>query len=474
MILAMCKIAQRVDTYLQQIGIGAPTTGGNMLDDLIAGARSFGRISDKLSGGKGGGNGEGGASRQGILGSYLSRTNLGAAVGAASDNAKKGGTLKSAFKAGADAYKQNFKNNTATARFISRATAAYNESKNPASTKGAIEKSNEKAVENGEKKSTAQRHKDGAKAGIAGAGSGALYSLTGYDTEKGFTPSKENIKASEDAAKANADAVQSDAVRFQSGNSKMPDDLKTEVDKFRNGDPSRLGNAAENMANYGAADENGNNLKFDQNKGFELSDQAIAAGARMASDKNGEQSVVGNQNAVSDFLARATDGSAVNADGNKTFAAGIFGKEDYINSNMQPDSYYQSKGKEAALKAQANDNKTIAAYQSSFQSDPGVKSAMANYNAAKSNVEFLRAQNAPAEQIQAAEQRYQAAETSLHGAVSTASANRVEEASKRIEAMNAQGISSSAPEYQAAEQNLKTASDQRNSYMGAYARVSQR
>lgn len=41
--LAMCKVAQRADTYLQQLGIGVGTTGGNMIGDLLT-AAGAGRI----------------------------------------------------------------------------------------------------------------------------------------------------------------------------------------------------------------------------------------------------------------------------------------------------------------------------------------------------------------------------------------------------------------------------------------------
>ena len=44
MILAMCKIAQRLDSYLQQIGIGAATTGQNLWDDIVATAMTLGRM----------------------------------------------------------------------------------------------------------------------------------------------------------------------------------------------------------------------------------------------------------------------------------------------------------------------------------------------------------------------------------------------------------------------------------------------
>ena len=55
-ILAMCKIAQRLDSYLQQIGIGAATTGQNLWDDIVATAMTFGRMG-RMAGGGGGGRG---------------------------------------------------------------------------------------------------------------------------------------------------------------------------------------------------------------------------------------------------------------------------------------------------------------------------------------------------------------------------------------------------------------------------------
>lgn len=40
--LALCKIAQRVDTYMQQLGIGVGTTGGNLVDEAIGMMALFG------------------------------------------------------------------------------------------------------------------------------------------------------------------------------------------------------------------------------------------------------------------------------------------------------------------------------------------------------------------------------------------------------------------------------------------------
>lgn len=54
LVLAMCKIAQRTDTYMQQLGIGVATTGENLVDDVIVAARAVGSAS-KASKGEAGG-----------------------------------------------------------------------------------------------------------------------------------------------------------------------------------------------------------------------------------------------------------------------------------------------------------------------------------------------------------------------------------------------------------------------------------
>ena len=58
LILAMCKIAQHIDSYLKQIGLGTAVTGGSLLDDILASGRSLGVV--------GGGGGRGNAG--GVLG----------------------------------------------------------------------------------------------------------------------------------------------------------------------------------------------------------------------------------------------------------------------------------------------------------------------------------------------------------------------------------------------------------------------
>lgn len=56
--LALCKIAQRTDTYMQQLGIGVATTGGNLVDEAIG-------IMSMFGGGRRGGFGHAGSSSSG-------------------------------------------------------------------------------------------------------------------------------------------------------------------------------------------------------------------------------------------------------------------------------------------------------------------------------------------------------------------------------------------------------------------------
>lgn len=95
--LALCKIAQRTDTYMQQLGIGVATTGGNLLDEAIGVGMALSRR------GKGGKNdAEGASSKSAVLGAgadgSLSRT--GGLFGGISNAVQKG---VRDFKSGANA-----------------------------------------------------------------------------------------------------------------------------------------------------------------------------------------------------------------------------------------------------------------------------------------------------------------------------------------------------------------------------------
>lgn len=101
--LAMCKVAQRADSYLQQLGIGVATTGGNMLGDVVSlGLMASRGLRDNFVGGKDGGSG-GGNSRKTVLGAKTGGLGGIAGFAAGSYKAYKEGAT------GADIFKQGAK-----------------------------------------------------------------------------------------------------------------------------------------------------------------------------------------------------------------------------------------------------------------------------------------------------------------------------------------------------------------------------
>ena len=86
--LAFCKIAQRADTYMQQLGIGVATTGGNLLDEAIGFGMALSRGRGKR-GGAGSADGKGGNSPVLGAGPDGSLSRLGGFVGGISNAAQR-------------------------------------------------------------------------------------------------------------------------------------------------------------------------------------------------------------------------------------------------------------------------------------------------------------------------------------------------------------------------------------------------
>ena len=100
LILAMCRIAQRIDTYMQQLGIGVGTTGGSLLDELCNMARTYASMSRGF--GHGGGDGTG-HRKDNVLGATTDasgkvRPDVGGSYGLV-------GAAKGAWKSGVSAFK---------------------------------------------------------------------------------------------------------------------------------------------------------------------------------------------------------------------------------------------------------------------------------------------------------------------------------------------------------------------------------
>lgn len=101
--LAMCKVAQRADSYLQQLGIGVATTGGNLLGDAVSlGLMASRSLRDNFAGSSDGGSGAGN-SRKTVLGSKTGGLGGIAGFAAGSYKAYKDGAT------GADIFKQGAK-----------------------------------------------------------------------------------------------------------------------------------------------------------------------------------------------------------------------------------------------------------------------------------------------------------------------------------------------------------------------------
>lgn len=83
LIFALSRVAQRIDTYLQQLGIGAATTGGGLMDEMMA----MGMAMTGKRGGKGGGKGATG----GILGKHIGKMQEAMASGDVMGGLKTGG-----------------------------------------------------------------------------------------------------------------------------------------------------------------------------------------------------------------------------------------------------------------------------------------------------------------------------------------------------------------------------------------------
>lgn len=133
LILAMCKIAQRVDSYMQQLGIGVATTGGSMLDDALMAFRTI----QSSFGGRGGigpdglpmGGGGGGRGAMGKLGDFYRATSpFAAGRKAAAEAYKSGQGVWGSIKTGAAAVgskmKSDYQNNSIPGRIKKASEAA--------------------------------------------------------------------------------------------------------------------------------------------------------------------------------------------------------------------------------------------------------------------------------------------------------------------------------------------------------------
>ncbi len=99
MTLAFCKVAQRLDSYMQQLGINVGTTGGNLLDDIVGMGMLFGKGASGSKGSKSSVLGQSSGGRfSGILGGVSNAFKKGA------ETFRSGGDRKAVFSSIGNGY----------------------------------------------------------------------------------------------------------------------------------------------------------------------------------------------------------------------------------------------------------------------------------------------------------------------------------------------------------------------------------
>lgn len=529
MILAMCKIAQRVDTYLQQLGVGVATTGGNMVGDLIAGAQGLRHITGSIGRGKG----EKGASKGSILGSYAGRTNIGAGINAAAFAFRSGAGVRDAAKAGVKGAADNLVHKSPGGRAVSAAWAAQkanqNQKNNGSSDQsrqtnpripGQIRTPASDPGTGNARKTTGVQAESGITSAVKSPGSSSgktnpratarpvpVHSgaeSTGNrddfnlnsagkaaspwnEAKKGFLagtaymlgrnqPSftQDELRASEGRARANAAAVTDEALDYQSGGAVMPDDLRDDAKQIQEGKgSSRRMNYGENYKEYGIRNGDGNVLELNGDDDIRASIPASAAGVGINSEETPGGSFrqtltdrCGGR-AVSDYMAQAVSQDGMNSDGFRNYAVSMPAKQAYIENGLDEESY-RMKGKTAAETARREDTQIISGYESSMPETRAARTAM---ESAKTGVEVLRKAGAQPEHLQAAENAYEQARQSLHDSTLAAGTKRVEEARGKLDSLERNGVSHKSKEYQEAYSQYEEQKASLNGYRQAYDRA---
>ena len=519
MILAMCKIAQRVDTYLQQLGVGVATTGGNMVDDLIAGAQGLNRLTGRFGGGKG----EHG-SRGSILGSYAGRTNLGAGLNAAAAAFRSGAGVRETAKAGVKGAADNLVHQSPAGRAVTAAWAAHKAAQSQNGTNPADSKSLTVSGMSGssgkagpqkpagspvDASGPAASRSAGASRGNASSGTSASRPTQSEDTagkpsggqtagaqttpwqaaKSGFMSgtaymlglngdrseySQEELRASENNARANAAAVADEAQEYQSGGGVMPDELREDAKQLQEGKgaPRRM-SYSENYKEYGTRNEAGNILELNEDDDIQPSIPAAASGVGINSCETPDgayQLTMTDRcggRAVSDYMAQAVSQGAIKEDGSRSYAVSMPSKQEYIEKGMDESSYHAA-GQEAAGIAQREDAGRIRTYEESMPENAG---ARLSAESAMSSLDNLRADGAPDEQIHAAEQTYEDARQNLYNETAAAGERQVREAGQRLENLEQQGIDPESAEYQDAASEYRQQQENLSRYKESYTRA---
>ena len=286
LILAMCKIAQRVDSYMQQLGIGVATTGGSMLDDALMAFRTI----QSAFGGRGGaigpdglpmGGGGGARGGMGKLGDFYRATSpFAAGRKAAADAYKSGQGVWGSIKTGAAAVGNKMKSDFTNHGVIGKTAQAVKKAKESGQPLGGL---------------------GTAKAAGKALGSTVANQAIAMANPRAFA---EHDAAQKVDAEANRAAYeQRKAETAAPGNAELPDAKRSDAEAGRTKPQDFAGNFSE----FGVQDKATGSAFREENGEPSLTAEAMAAGATMdaITDQDGAPSLVvgGNRTAANHVIA---------------------------------------------------------------------------------------------------------------------------------------------------------------------------
>lgn len=427
LVLAMCKIAQRTDTYLQQLGIGVPTTGGNMLGDMLSMFHSVGHAVGAVRGGRSRGHGNGNGP---VLGAVPSggRTAIGRALSAYSNARNAGYNAAEARNAAMQAASDKMNKGVGRvgkgfANIVKGAwTAGVNtDYANVAAAKGnSAEQNQEKAVQNkkragsgdaqaagGAKVESAESYREKAaqgkeqvKAGISQVFGGAAHVVssavrprTQAQRDNAHVQHEAAVRATNKEAATATQATKAENRReFATGTSPMPDSVKNAVEK--SGSIANSSQAENNRTHYGVASKGDAIVPMPKDAQNDKSTPSLPTEAKAAGlsiEKDGNYVAGSNPNSVGDWLGHTTSKGAGASFNNGFAGAGTAGHVDSEES-------YTDRAKKLA--------ETYRTPEYAKETETAREAA----NQAKNEVTSLRNSGGSADKIQEAEARYKTLE----------------------------------------------------------------
>lgn len=434
LVLAMCKIAQRADSYLQQLGLNVATTGGSMVDDIMAIAASARKWGDGARGGSGSGGGG--------VGLIAGRSVLGRGFLAAKDKLVTAGSAKEAFAAGRSAVKKAASKYDPTTAGYKAFQQARAEGKTPGQAAAA-------AVGAGSKAKVAA-------AGMVFNPNAAAAGDHSYNEATKQKLAEESKMAAKDAAGA--------AAALKPQHEPLTETQKTDAQAFRDGKEKAIGNADKNYEKHGATDEKGRIFEGTREGDLRQTDQAALAGMNI---QDGEL-VSKSDGAASEMVAQAMQDGKVN----------VGEEKEWVDQAIQngKDGIEEARASQPAedQKKIADEQKQLAFAQMQKAGDLDRQALQMEERADALEAKHGRDhQQTIAARQEASELRAQAdqAKDQAHQKTMQALDQRVSDTNRHLDKLDARGVDPDSEEYRSAANKVHDAQKAQQAYAAAYQRL---